>query len=110
MTRYIEFLEGDRTYWLLLDGNRDEVARLRRLLAKARAAHEYRYAHDFPFTLGVVRDESVVDRLVARAAAAGYRDAHNKVTGLFRCPDSLGEYAARLRGGQICGHFTAVTR
>ena len=116
--QFIEFLEDDRkggtrTYWLPLDGNRAQIEKLRGLLAKARWTYEYKYVSNFPYRLGEVRAKSVVKQLVAGAVryANGDTPFHIEVTGVFTCPDFLGEYAENLYKGGIKAFFTAaVTR
>lgn len=77
--------EGETwTWWLQVDGNEQQLDRLRDLLASADVDEEY------ALRLDLVEPESVVDKLAAHADD-GYYAGQNKVLGTFVCPDTLGD-------------------
>jgi hypothetical protein len=89
--------------WLQVDGNEEELRKLDALLADVEREVEY----DFPYSLHAedVEPEDVVDKL-CEYAESGYGRSHDKVTGKFICPDSLGEYADDLYKGGIKDYFS----
>ena len=54
-----------------------------------------------------VEDETIVDALVKYADEIGYMPTHQKVTGVFTCPEDLGEHLEKLYKGGIVKLFTA---
>lgn len=103
--REINEPEGEAwNWWLELDGNEVQIGELAELIS--RAANDGEGYDDFPYEL-ILADhepESVVDKLV-QYAEDGYYSSHNKVSGLFTCPDSLGQDADRLYKGGILDLF-----
>jgi len=61
----------------------------------------------FPLVLDDWETEEDVDVLVgfAEDSLEGYAPAHQKVTGRFICPDSIGEYGDDLYKGRIVEFF-----
>lgn len=92
-------------FYLQVDGNEDEITKLRRLLAEAAKRSKIGLDYTLDDTL---MPEADVDVLVD-STSDGYMPAHNKVTGRFKCPDDLGERANELYKGSIEEFFTAVT-
>src|SRR5690606_10442737 len=112
MMRFVPFrevndFEGETwTFWLQLDGNEEELRKLFALLER----ESDRAGVDIPYTL-VLDDwetEEDVDVLVgfAEDTLEGYAPAHQKVTGRFTCPDSIGEYGDDLYKGRIVEFFS----
>lgn len=100
--------EGEAwTWWLQLDDNAAELDKLAALLDACEEASPY--ADDFPFVLALrhVEPTAFVDRMV-RYADDGYYRSHNKVVGIFTCPDDLGEQADVLYKGGIRDLFRPV--
>jgi hypothetical protein len=100
--------EGETwNFWLLVDGNEDEVEKLRRLLDTASEAAEEDDVDGLPFELGTaLTPEWEVDVLV-KHAEGDYMPDHTKVTGTFTCPDSYhmekfykGGVVALFEGGE----------
>jgi len=90
-------------FWLQLDGNEDELAKLESLLAEQR-----RLGYDLPYhlhlTFPVPEDE--IDALVEVAEDyGGYYPRDMKVTGKFTCPDEIGEEGDALYKGGIFRYF-----
>lgn len=112
-TKFVQFTEyndneGETWHlWLQVDGNTDELAKLRALLDEANE----NAAFDLDYTLtGNVEPESNVDLLVKYGNEPGrYSPAHQKVVGQFACPDTLGEDGHALYKGALCANFAAVT-
>jgi len=100
--------EGETwSFWLQYDGNQQAIDDFRDLLDEA---EEHADDDEFPYTLTHnIEPESVVDKLV-EYADEGYMASHNKVMGVFTCPDTLGEDADYLYKGGITKHFTAVAQ
>lgn len=91
-------------FYLQVDGNEDEITKLRRLLADATKASKI----GLDYTLDdKLMPEAAVDAIVDNCDDDGYMPAHNKVTGQFRCPDDLGERANELYKGSIEEFFAA---
>lgn len=57
-------------------------------------------AQEFALTEDV-EDETIVDALVLYSDEAGYMPTHQKVTGVFTCPEDLGEHLEKLYKGGI---------
>lgn len=106
--RFVETNEHEAetwAWWLQLDGNKAQLDRLARLLREAAATSPY--FDDFAWSLYLddVEPEPIVDKLV-QYADLGYYAAHNKVTGVFSCPDELGKGFGNLYKGRIRDYFT----
>lgn len=106
--RFVETNEHEAetwAWWLQLDGNKAQLDRLGRLLREA--APTSPYFDDFAWSLYLddVEPEPIVDKLV-QYADLGYYAAHNKVTGVFSCPDELGKGFGNLYKGRIRDYFT----
>ena len=86
--RFVPFVEKNDwegetwTFWLQLDGNEFELAKLHELLFEERFEYEPAYSID----MNDAEDEEVVDRICARARG-GYNDSDSKITGKFTCPE-----------------------
>lgn len=89
--------------WLQIDGNEQELAKLRALLDEAQETAEF----DLDYTLTrSVEPEPVVDKLVEYGKDPGwYSPHHSKVVGRFTCPESLGEDGNQLYKGALFNHF-----
>lgn len=91
-------------WWLQLTGNEVELNKFERLVLAATDEddpwHVLHWDDQEP--------ESVVDKLV-QYAAHGYFAAHNKVVGVFTCPDDLGEDAEDLYKGRVRDFFKAAS-
>lgn len=95
--------EGETwSWWLQVDGNDKEIAKLTILLDQVE--QDLGYELDYSVYLEDEEPEDVVDKLV-EYADEGYGLSHNKVTGKFTCPDDLGEYADKLYKGGINDFF-----
>lgn len=95
--------EGERwNFWIQLTGNEAEIMKLAGILRE----EENRTDYELPYQLHPyeVEPESVVDKLV-EYADPGYMDSQNKITGVFTCPDYLGEDAENLYKGGITQYF-----
>lgn len=107
--QFIKFTERNEwegetwRFYLQVDGNEEEITKLRRLLASYKVKPALSYTLD-----DGLLDEATVDALVDNGDDDGYMRAHNKVTGRFACPDDLGERANELYKGSIEEFFTAV--
>ena len=87
-------------YWLQIDGNELNIDQFRELVDAL---------DDEQYELTVnIEPESVVDKLV-QFADSGYGRTHSKVTGVFTCPDDLGEYGDSLYKGGVSKFFAAVS-
>lgn len=101
--RFLDFTEindheGETwRFWLQVDGNEEALEKLRGLIVTADIGDEYTLATE-PV------DESTVDSLV-KYGRSGYRPFETKVTGVFTCPDDLGEWGDDLYKGRITGMF-----
>lgn len=72
--------EGERwNFWIQLTGNEAEIMKLAGILRE----EENRTDYELP----------------------GYMDSQNKITGVFTCPDYLGEDAENLYKGGITQYF-----
>lgn len=105
--RFVQFTEindheGETWHsWLQVDGNEEQLAKLRTLLAAAEEAAEY----ELEYTLTEnVEPQYIVDKLV-QYADCGYSRTHNKVTGEFTCPDDLGANEELLYKGGVSDFF-----
>ena len=73
--------EGEKwNFWLQNDGNQDEILKLDKLL------NESSYK-DYKIHSGLISEEEV-DTLV-KNSSSGYFNYHNKVIGIFICPEFL---------------------
>jgi hypothetical protein len=93
-------------WWLQLTGNVAALKTLEEILGVW-------YAEDddgatFMLHRNDVEPEHVVDKLV-QYATEDYFPAHNKVVGVFTCPDDLGERAELLYKGAIRSCFKAAS-
>ena len=90
-------------FWLQLNGNEEEIQKLRALIEQAQEASGIVY--DWPYTLTEdTENEAVVDNLV-KYSEEGYMLTHNKVIGALTCPEDLGEHADKLYKGGIRDFF-----
>jgi hypothetical protein len=112
MSEYVQFTEVNENegetwhFWLQVNSNNAELGKLRGLLAAVQENAE----EDAVYVLTEnVEPESVVDKLV-RYADEGYMPSHIKVSGVFTCPESLGEYGDGLYKGRIADYFTREER
>lgn len=108
MTKFVQYTEENDHegetwhFWLQVDGNEEQLAKLRGLLAAESEDGEL----DLDYTLTEnVEPESVVDKLV-QYADMGYMRTHTKVLGSLTCPADLGEDGDELYKGRIADHFT----
>jgi hypothetical protein len=92
-------------FYLQVDGNEEQITKLRRLLSAAAKRSKIGLDYTLDDTL---MSEADVDALVDNCDDDGYMPAHNKVVGRFVCPDDLGERANELYKGSIEEFFTAV--
>jgi hypothetical protein len=107
--QFIKFTERNQhegetwRFYLQVDGNEDQITKLRRLLAGYNVKPSISYELD-----DQLLEETTVDALVEHGDDEGYMPAHNKVVGRFVCPDDLGHRADELYKGSIEEFFTAV--
>lgn len=94
------------TWWLEVGGNEEALGRLGELLRQAEDKDEAE--DDFPYSYAPQdqEPESVVDKLV-EYADENYYPSHNKVIGVFTCPDDLGDHQDVLYKGGIRDLFWA---
>ncbi len=108
--QFIKFTERNNwegeiwRFYLQVDGNEEQITKLRKLLAAYDVKPALSYSLD-----DKVLDEATVDALVDNSDDDGYMPAHNKVIGRFECPDDLGERADELYKGSSEEFFTADT-
>lgn len=100
--------EGETwVFWLQLDGNENELIKLRNLLAELELEAD-EDAEDPPYELASFKENTLpeehVDVLV-KHGGSGYMAAHTKVLGKFTCPDELGDGGRALYKGDITKHF-----
>lgn len=91
--RFVRFTEVNEwegetwNFWLLYNGNEDELTKFRTLLETAEDEDE---THDFPYQLELLVRvaENEVDALVRYGNdTETYYPTHSKVEGVFTCPD-----------------------
>lgn len=93
--------EGETwTWWLQLDGNKAQFDKLAVLLRNAADNGDDMDDLAYVLHLDSVEPEAVVDKLV-EYAESGYYAAHNKVAGVFTCPDDPGGHCDKLYKGGI---------
>lgn len=107
--QFIKFTERNHhegetwRFYLQVDGNEEQITKLRKMLAAYDTTPAISYTLD-----DQLLDEATVNALVEQADDEGYMPAHNKVTGRFKCPDDLGHRADELYKGSIEEFFTAA--
>lgn len=91
-------------YWLELKGNEDELGKfadkLRAALTQVKEEADGKY-FTFPYTFlpECVEPELIVDKLI-EYGESGYADQHQKIEGVFTCPEDLtGDCEDLYKGG-----------
>lgn len=99
MTEFVRFHEyndheGERwNWWLQVDGNEAQIAKLAGLIDDMDQAEPW-----FDLTPDMESERNV--DLLVMYSEGGYYDGHNKVSGVFTCPDKIDEdtlYKGRIR-------------
>lgn len=111
--RFVEVNEHEGetwNFWLELTGdNGSQLETLQEHIWNATADEHGRppepALQEFTLTEDV-EDETIVDALVLYSDEIGYMPTHQKVTGVFTCPEDLGEHLEKLYKGGIVKLFT----